>query len=82
MLKSTALKLGYCNHCAAFNGKMKIQRCGMLGDPSNDCQLPEDVMKRWKSEHGLEGEAKRFVKPEFGDKELMKKPRAKKRRRL
>jgi len=82
MTKDEALELGYCKYCAAYG--LRGQMCGITIPPSMRgklCLLPDDAQERFRSERGLEGETKREIKGEFGDRDLMKKPRTMRRRR-
>lgn len=80
MKKSEAYEKKYCKHCAAF--KNGLQLCGVgQGLGCDDCcRLPDDVALRWQAEHGLEGVQKREIRPVFGDRDLIKPRRGRKKR--
>jgi len=81
MTKREALDKKYCKYCAAYGARG--WNCGVTTPGKNltECILPADVQLRFKEERGLEGETIRHIKGNFGDRDLMKKPIARRRRR-
>jgi len=82
MDKVEAERIGLCKGCTALgrNGC----RGGIATSAVNRdvCIIPADVIERICGERGLAGSTKRYVKPNFGDRELIKKKPRKRRRKL
>jgi hypothetical protein len=76
MTKSSAQRFGFCNKCASFNTVTKVPRCGVANFDRINCQLPAEVVERWKREHGLCGKTKESKgKDAFGKSNLIKRRR-------
>jgi len=73
MTKIEAKSRGYCKHCAGWNLKKGYHSCGITSQETIVCLLPDEVISRWKVEHGLEGTEKRAPATHaFGDESSMK----------
>ena len=83
MTKNKARELNYCKYCAAYDAE-RGWRCGVTVAPKeriDQCLLPADAQERFRNERGLEGETKREITGEFGDRDLMKKPMKRRKKR-
>jgi hypothetical protein len=49
--KKLALKLGYCQICAAFYNDRQMCGTAAVADKKHECQLGDKVIERWKKEY-------------------------------
>ena len=79
MTKDDALKYGYCKRCAGYATGRWLCGVGLGLKDNSSCRMPQEAQERFKAEWGLQGETRRYIKTEFGDRDQMKKKRRKRK---